>query len=75
VIGWPWNTTVLNVFEDSVVPAAGEPCVNRGVQVIRLRWGKAVIIHTYVDTAKSAAALDFMAASGLEEAEAPQICE
>jgi hypothetical protein len=49
--------------------------VNRGVQVIRLRWGKAVIIHTYVDTAKSAAALDFMAASGLEEAEAPQICE
>jgi hypothetical protein len=37
--------------------------------------GQAVIIHTYVDTAKIAAALDFMAASGLEEAEAPQICE
>ena len=75
VVGWPWNTEVFNVFEDRVVPAVGEPYVNRGVQVVRLRWGRAVRIETWVDTARVVRLLDALAAHGVEEAHAAPICE
>ena len=59
--GWPWKATVYTVFEDIVRPAIGEPYLNHGVQVIELRWGTAVRIHTYVDTAKVERALQTLA--------------
>jgi ketosteroid isomerase-like protein len=73
VVGAPWSTTVFTRFEDSVEPAVGAPYVNGGVQVIELRWGKAVRIHTHVDTALLVRALDHMAHEGVEEAAAPPI--
>jgi ketosteroid isomerase-like protein len=75
VVGWPWRTKVFNVFEDSVAPPFGEPYVNRGVQVIELRWGKAVRIETWVDTASVVRVLDALASHGLAEAHAAPICE
>lgn len=48
----PWRSTVYTVFEDVVTPQYGEPYRNHGVQIVELRWGSAVRIHTYVDTAK-----------------------
>ena len=50
VVGGPWSSTVYTVFEDQVTPAAGAPYRNHGVQIVELRWGTAVRIHTWVDT-------------------------
>jgi ketosteroid isomerase-like protein len=75
VTGWPWSSTVVTVFEDHVTPAVGEPYVNNGVQVTKLRWGKAVQIRTYVDTARIEAVLAQLAASGVAEAAAAPILE
>ena len=75
VVGWPWRATVYVVFEDDVCPAVGEPYRNQGVQIVELAWGKAVRIHTYVDTAKVTRALDALAAAGIEEASAAPIAE
>jgi ketosteroid isomerase-like protein len=79
VAGWPWSSTVTTVFEDHVTPRAagldGDPYVNRGVQVIRLRWGKAVDIQTTVDTTKLVCLLDGLAARGIAEAAAPPITD
>jgi ketosteroid isomerase-like protein len=75
VVGWPWRTEVFNVFEDHVVPEVGESYVNRGVQVVELRWGRAVRIETWVDTARVVHLLDELAAHGVGEAHAAPICE
>jgi ketosteroid isomerase-like protein len=75
VVGWPWSTRVLNVFEDHVEPEVGDAYVNRGVQVIDLRWGKAVRIETWVDTARVVRLLDQLAEHGVSEAHAAPICE
>jgi ketosteroid isomerase-like protein len=65
----------VTVFEDRVTPAVGAPYVNDGVQITKLRWGKAVAIRTYVDTARVEAVLAELAASGVAEASAAPILE
>lgn len=75
VVGAPWRSTVYTVFEDVVTPQYGEPYRNHGVQIVELRWGTAVRIHTYVDTAKVAHALRLLAEQGVSEASAPPIVE
>jgi ketosteroid isomerase-like protein len=66
---------VVVVFEDQVRTEHGEPYLNQGVQLIELVWGKAARIHTYVDTAKVARALDALAAHGVAEAHAAPISD
>jgi ketosteroid isomerase-like protein len=75
VAGWPWRATVYTTFEDAVSPAYGPPYRNRGVQIAELAWGKAVRIHTFVDTARIEGALRALAAHGVAEAAAPPILE
>ncbi len=75
VTGWPWATTVYTVFDDHVTPMVGTPYVNHGVQIADLRWGKAVRIRTFIDTALMQRALDEMAAAGIAEAHAAPIVE
>ena len=75
VAGWPWRSTVVTVFEDHVSAPFGAPYVNQGVQVTELRWGKAVSIRTYVDTARIEAMLALQAANGVAEAAAPAIVD
>ena len=75
VAGWPWRSTAYVVFEDAVTPVVGEPYRNQGVQVIELEWGKAVAIHTYVDTAKIEHALKRLADAGVGEATASPITD
>jgi ketosteroid isomerase-like protein len=75
VVGAPWRSTVYTVFEDVVTPQYGEPYRNHGVQIVELRWGSAVRIHTYVDTAKVERALGVLAAHGMDEAKAAPIVE
>jgi ketosteroid isomerase-like protein len=71
--GGPWATTVVVEWTDRATPADGRDYVNSGVHVIRMRWGKVVSIHAYLDTQVLIDTLNRMAANGIEEAKAPPI--
>ena len=73
VRGWPWDTAVAVEWTDRGKAADGTPYVNQGSHWIRLRWGKAVEVHGYLDTEKLTRLLDGMAAAGIEEAGAEPI--
>lgn len=71
--GWPWDTAVVIEWVDRGRAADGTPYVNEGTHWIRLRWGKGVEVHGYLDTEKVTRLLDGMAAAGIEEAGAPPV--
>jgi ketosteroid isomerase-like protein len=75
VSGMPWNTTAVVEWRDRAELADGSDYVNDGAHVIRMRWGKVVSLHAYLDTETFAAACRRMAASGLEEAAASPIAD
>lgn len=75
VRGWPWDTTVAIEWVDRATPPDGIPYVNEGTHVIRLRRGKLVYLHAYLDTQKVAEVCDRLAARGMAEATAPPIEE
>jgi len=68
--GMPWNTDVV---QDTVSPPNVEPYINNGIQKVKIIWGKAVDIHTYVDTYKIQKALKMLAKQGIQEAAAEPI--
>lgn len=73
VSGWPWNTTVAVEWVDRATPADGSDYVNEGVHVIKMRWGKVVYLHAYLDTQKTVDMCDRLAAFGMPEALAEPI--
>ena len=73
VRGWPWDTAVAIEWTDRGKAADGTPYVNEGAHWIRLRWGRAVAIHGYLDTEKLTRLLEGMAAAGIEEAAAAPV--
>ena len=74
VSGRPWDTTVTVEWRDTAIMADGDDTyANDGVHVIRLRWGKIVSLHPYLDTQKYAAALKRLGENGYPEAVAPPI--
>lgn len=73
VSGGPRNTTAVVEWTDRATPADGSDYVNSGVHVIRMRWGKVLSIHAYLDTHVLIATFSRMAANGIEEAKAPPI--
>jgi ketosteroid isomerase-like protein len=73
VSGYPWDTTVVAEWTDRATPIDRKHYVNSGVHVIRLRWGKVVSIHAYLDTQILIDTLNRMAINGIEEAKAPPI--
>jgi ketosteroid isomerase-like protein len=75
VTGPPWDMWVAVQWADRGRAADGEPYENRGAHWIRLRRGRAVCVHAYLDTDRVSAALQRMAASGIEEAGAPPIVD
>ena len=68
VRGWPWDTAVSVQWTDRGQGPDGTPYENEGAHWIRLRWGRAVEIHAYLDTEKVTAFTERLAAGGLEEA-------
>jgi ketosteroid isomerase-like protein len=73
VSGTPWNTTVVVEWRDYATLADGAPYVNDGAHAIRIRWGKVVVLHAYLDTQIMVEAMRSMAAAGVAEATAPRI--
>ena len=73
VHGGPWNTTVMVRWVATNTLANGEPYVNPGVHIIKLRWGKAYDFDVYEDTFVVTYGLEKQAQAGIAEAIAPQI--
>jgi ketosteroid isomerase-like protein len=73
VHGGPRNTTVVARWVATCKLENGEPYVNPGIHVIKLRWGKAYDFDVYEDTFAVTAGLEEQSKSGIVEASAPQI--
>jgi ketosteroid isomerase-like protein len=73
VRGWPWDMMVAVEWTDQGHASDGVPYANEGAHWIRLRRGKAVYIHAYLDTEKVTAICRRLAEDGVEEAAAAPI--
>ena len=73
VKGWPATTTVLMRWEATATLADGSPYRNRGVHIIRMRWGKVFDIDAHEDSQTVAASLLLQAQHGIAEAAAEPI--
>ena len=73
VSGWPWNTTATAEWQSKATSFTGEPYLNDGVHIVRLRMGKIVSMHVYLDTQVLADVCRVMVDRGIEEAAAPPI--
>jgi ketosteroid isomerase-like protein len=73
VSGFPWDTTIAVEWVDSAKPADGSAYVNEGVHIIKMRWGKVVYLHAYLDTQLTEALCNRLSAYGIGEASAPPI--
>jgi ketosteroid isomerase-like protein len=65
--------TLVAEWIDRATPADGTSYENRGVHVLKLRWGRIVSIHAYLDTQIVAAASRRLAEHGFPEAAAEPI--
>jgi ketosteroid isomerase-like protein len=75
VSGTPWNTTVTVEWTDGATLANGLPYFNRGVHVVRMKWGKVTSLHAYLDTAVWIDACRSMQNDGIAEAAAAKITD
>ena len=73
VSGPPWNTSAMVEWRDAATPADRVSNVNDGAHVVRLRWGKLVSLHAYLDTEIMANACRCMAGRGIAQAGAAAI--
>jgi ketosteroid isomerase-like protein len=73
VCGPPWNLQVGVEWLGYATPRVGEPYLNHGAHIIRIRRGKAVYFHAYEDSQKVAEACRLMAEAGIDEAAAAPI--
>ncbi len=75
VSGTPWNTNVVVEWIDRATLANGDPYINQGVHFVRMRWGKIVSLHAYLDTQIFAESCERMAQNGISEAAAAPITD
>lgn len=73
VSGPPWNTTVVVDWHETNGGADGVRTDNRGIHVVRLRWGKATRLVICPHTDGLRRTLDRLSAHGTAEAHAPPI--
>jgi ketosteroid isomerase-like protein len=71
--GWPWRTVVTLEWVARATLPTGDPYVNTGAHIVRMRWGRAVYIHAYEDSQRVAEACRRMAEGGIGEAAAAPI--
>ena len=75
VRGWPWDMWLAVEWRDAGRAADGVAYENEGAHWIRIRRGKGVYVHAYLDTDRVTAACNRMAAVGIEEAAAAPIVD
>lgn len=73
--GWPWDTIAFVEWVDHVSDRAGNHYSNKGVHVLRIKWGKITELHIYCDTQMIAAICEIIGSQGTEQAVAAPIGE
>jgi len=73
VKGLPHDTTIIVRWSATDTLPDGAPYQNRGVHIVKMRWGKVVDIDAHEDSQAVAGNLEKQAALGVAEAKAPQI--
>jgi ketosteroid isomerase-like protein len=73
VKGLPHDTTVIIRWSATDTVPDGSLYRNRGVHIVKMRWGKVVDIDAHEDSQAVAENLATQAAMGVAEADAPQI--
>ena len=71
--GWPWHTVAATHFSVRVDSFDGGQYHNRGMQYVRLRWGRVVEDRVYEDTQKLVEELGAREKRGVSEAGAPPL--
>lgn len=74
VRGSPWRTRAVALISVRAT-VAGRPYHNEVAQTIDLRWGRITRIHNLEDTHALAAALERLAAAGVDEARARPVTD
>ena len=75
ITGWPWHTVAATHFSVSSDFPDGRQYYNRGMQYVRLRWGRVVEDRIYEDTQKLVQELQHQDRRGMSEAGAQPISE
>jgi ketosteroid isomerase-like protein len=73
VKGWPHNTTIITRWSATDTYPDGSPYTNRGVHIVKMRWGKITDIDAHEDSEAVAGMLRRRAEAGDKEGLAPQI--
>ena len=73
VKGWPWDSTIIVRWSATQDMPDHSPYLNRGVHIVRMKWGRIVDIDANEDSQVVAEALKVFAAYGVEEASAAPI--
>lgn len=73
VIGAPWDTDIFAEWTATATLANGESYQNRGVHVIKMKWGKVMSIDAHEDALAVSIAMDKQYESGIKEAKLPKI--
>lgn len=73
--GWPWDLWIAAQWTAQLQPAVGRAYSNEGAHWLRVRWGKVVYFHAYLDTQPIDRACRQMAGAGIAEAAAEPIIE
>lgn len=71
--GWPWDLWIAAQWTAHLRPQLGEPYANEGAHWLRVRWGRVVYFHAYLDTQLIERACREMATAGIDEAAAEPI--
>lgn len=71
--GWPWDLWIAAQWTAQLSPAVGQPYANEGAHWLRVRRGKVVYFHAYLDTQMIERACQEMARAGNPEADAEPI--
>lgn len=73
VEGWPHHTLAIVRWTATATLLNGDPCLNKGVHFITLKWGKVTQLDVYEDTLVVYNGLEKQYAAGIDEAHDPQI--
>ena len=73
VKGGPWNTLIAVEWIDRGFTQDGRPYQNYGAHLLRLKWGRLVSIHAYLDSQRIQEECLRMAKAGIKEAAASPI--
>ena len=71
----PWNATVMVQWENRGSAYDGQPYANQGAHVLRLRRGRLIYLHEYLDSQRVAEVCRELVEQGVSEAAAEPITD